>query len=116
MNTTQTSGIGNNSFLYIKWYPPPNHVTLKRVTDAACDYFGLDEEKVKSKSRKRELALCRFIIFGIVKKKSRLSLKSIADEFSRDHTSVIHGLQTLKDLMDTDETIRKQFNEIEAMV
>ena len=41
------------------------------------------------------------------------SLVTIANAFDRDHTTVIHGIDKITDLIDTDEEMK---NEIEALI
>jgi chromosomal replication initiator protein len=44
-------------------------------------------------------------------------LKNIGDHFGgRDHTTVIHSCQTVKDLMDTDVMIREHVKELQQKV
>jgi chromosomal replication initiator protein len=45
------------------------------------------------------------------------SLKTIGEHFGgRDHTTVIHSCQTVKDLMDTDTTFRDSVMELQQKV
>ena len=41
------------------------------------------------------------------------SLVTIANAFDRDHTTVIHGIDKITDLMDEDEDLK---NELEALI
>jgi chromosomal replication initiator protein len=53
----------------------------------------------------------------LAKQFTKNSLKNIGDHFGgRDHTTVIHSCQTVKDLMDTDVMIREQVKELQQKV
>jgi chromosomal replication initiation ATPase DnaA len=66
--------------------------------------FGCDTAQ---KSRKQEVVFARHVCMHLMKKFTRLSLKEIAEYFnSLDHSTVIHGLRRLQDLIETEETTR----------
>lgn len=91
--------------------------TVNRTLNKVSQYFGIPIEKIKSKSRKRELVICRQICFRIMKQKTRLSLKSIAEILGgRDHTTAIHSINTIENLMFSDNRIRNDVYAIEAMI
>ena len=55
---------------------------------------------MKAKSRKRELVHPRQVAMYLAKEKTDLSLKSIGYHFGgRDHSTVIHAVQTISDLV-----------------
>lgn len=69
--------------------------------------LDLKWEDVKSKCRKRELTEARFILMTHFKENG-LNLNEIGAQFSfRDHTTVIHSLNSFKDLYETDKKFKK---------
>jgi chromosomal replication initiator protein len=69
---------------------------------AVSEYTDIPVLKIKSRSRKREILRARQLCIYIIRKYTGMSLKSIGEQFGdRDHTTVIHSLNTIKDLMDT---------------
>src|SRR5690625_3001008 len=63
------------------------------------DYFDLDVETLKSKSRKRHIVTARQLAMFFVKKYTEHSLKNIGDAFGgRDHSTVIYSCLTVNDL------------------
>lgn len=69
--------------------------------------FGVTIEQMKDKTRKREIVIARQVAMYFAKEYTNMSLKSIGAHFGgRDHSTVIHALQSVSDLMDTD----KKFN------
>ncbi len=86
---------------------------IEDVVKTVCDYFHVEPEKVLTKSRKREFAQCRQISMYVLNTKTRMSLKNIGEYFGgRDHTTVIHSTQTVRDLMDVDEEYKKNVQTI----
>lgn len=64
------------------------------------------------RSRMRELVELRHIFFYIAKSFG-FSLSSIGIYLNkRDHTTVIHGIRTFRDLVETDPNFKQKYNEI----
>nr|WP_293834483.1 chromosomal replication initiator protein DnaA [uncultured Arsenicibacter sp.] len=87
-------------------------VTIDAVQEIVADHFGITVADLKSKSRKRELVYPRQIAMYLAKEKTELALKSIGYHFGgRDHSTVIHAIQTINDLItekpETRETVEK---------
>jgi chromosomal replication initiator protein len=62
---------------------------------------------LKSKSRLRSNVIPRQVAMYLAKELTNLSLKSIGYHFGgRDHSTVIHAIQTVNDLMDTDKEMK----------
>lgn len=71
-------------------------------------------DAVTGKCRVRDVAMTRFIIIHIIKQlEPRATLKDIGLIFGgRDHTTMIHSLRTLQDLLDVDKKLSAQYAEI----
>ena len=69
---------------------------------------------MKSKTRKREVVVARQVAMHFAKEYTDLSLKSIGYHFGkRDHSTVIHALSTVSDMMDTDRRFLSNIEEME---
>jgi chromosomal replication initiation ATPase DnaA len=83
-------------------------ITIELVT-------GLAFEKYNVRSRNRQLAFSRQLFFYLVRENSTLSLREVGEQFSYnfyykltgkmgkrwyDHSTVIHGIKTINDLME----------------
>ncbi|MEL6413198.1 MAG: helix-turn-helix domain-containing protein, partial [Bacteroidota bacterium] len=69
------------------------------------------------KSRKREVVLARQTAMYLSKKYTNHSLKSIGDYFGgRDHSTVIHALQTINDLLDTNPPFRRSLEDLQHKI
>ncbi len=92
-------------------------ITIDAIQKMVCEYFGVNYDKLLQKTRKREIVQARQITMFLAKSFTKNSLKTIGEHFGgRDHTTVIHSCQTVKDLMDTDTVFRENVMEITQKV
>jgi chromosomal replication initiator protein len=92
-------------------------ITIDAIQKMVCDYFDVPYEKLLQKTRKREIVQARQITMFLSKSFTKNSLKTIGEHFGgRDHTTVIHSCQTVKDLMDTDTLFKESVMELQHKV
>jgi chromosomal replication initiator protein len=92
-------------------------ITIDAIQKMVCDYFDVPYEKLLQKTRKREIVQARQITMFLAKTFTKNSLKTIGEHFGgRDHTTVIHSCQTVKDLMDTDSMFKESVMELQQKV
>ena len=92
-------------------------ITIEIIQKMVCDYFDISYDKLLQKTRKREIVQARQITMFLAKAFTKNSLKTIGEHFGgRDHTTVIHSCQTVKDLMDTDNSFRENVIELQQKV
>jgi chromosomal replication initiation ATPase DnaA len=76
---------------------------LINVLEGVCFIMGQDIERVKAKGRYRELVVCRHLFYYLSKYYYGAKLKDIGAITGVDHTSVIHGIQLINDLISIKE-------------
>ncbi|MDA3614931.1 chromosomal replication initiator protein DnaA [Polluticaenibacter yanchengensis] len=92
-------------------------ITIENIQKMVCEYFDVGYEKLQQKTRKREIVQARQITMYLAKAFTKNSLKTIGEHFGgRDHTTVIHSCQTVKDLMDTDNVFKENVLELQQKV
>jgi len=92
-------------------------ITIDTIQKMVCDYFDVPYDKLLQKTRKREIVQARQITMFLSKAFTKNSLKTIGEHFGgRDHTTVIHSCQTVKDLMDTDTIFKENVMELQQKV
>jgi chromosomal replication initiator protein len=75
-------------------------ITIEDIQRVVCQYFDIPEDLLRGKGRKKEIAFARQIAMFLSKELTLYSLKSIGLHFGgRDHTTVIHAVRTIKQLM-----------------
>lgn len=74
------------------------------------------ETKIQSKTRLREVVICRQMIHYILEKHTSMSLQSIGLKIGdRDHATVLHSKRTILNLMDTDRGFKEHVQKIESI-
>lgn len=92
-------------------------ITIENIQKMVCEYFDVPFDKLQQKTRKREIVQARQITMYLAKAFTKNSLKTIGEHFGgRDHTTVIHSCQTVKDLMDTDGVFKENVMELQQKV
>ena len=92
-------------------------ITIDAIQKMVCEYFDVAYDKLLQKTRKREIVQARQISMFLSKAFTKNSLKTIGEHFGgRDHTTVIHSCQTVKDLMDTDTFFKESVLELQQKV
>lgn len=92
-------------------------VSIDYIQKAVCEYFNVSPDKLKEKTRKRAVVQARQLSMYLAKNFTKNSLKVIGRHFGgRDHSTVIHSCQAVKDLMDTDKDFKESVAEIEKKI
>jgi chromosomal replication initiator protein len=88
-------------------------ITIDSIQSVVSEHLDVEVQMMKAKTRKREIVQARQIAMFFAKEFTKHSLKSIGSHFGgRDHSTVIHALQTVQDLMSTDKQFKKSVVEI----
>jgi chromosomal replication initiator protein len=88
-------------------------VNLDFIQKTVAEHFGIPVDLLKAKTRKKEVVTARQVAMYFAKEHTNHSLKSIGYHFGgRDHSTVIHSVQTVSDLIDSDKTFRTTIQEL----
>jgi len=93
-----------------------NEVGIDFIQKTVSETFNVSLDDMKDKTRKKEIVIARQVAMYFSKQYTNHSLKSIGYHFGgRDHSTVIHAVQTVNDMMETDsqfcssvETLKKK--------
>lgn len=84
------------------------------IEKATTQYLNVTIEEARSKKRERGIVECRQIIMYLLRKHTTLSLKSVGERIGRrDHTTVIHSVQHIRDMMKTELSVQIKISDIE---
>jgi len=87
--------------------PGKGRPSPEAILQAVADYFGLQAEELLGPSRKKQVALPRQIAMYLLCTDTDLSLEQVgAFMGKRDHTTVLHGRDKIRNLMEADPTTR----------
>ena len=97
------------------------NITIDDISKAVCHYLNIPENKIREKTRKKEIVLARQLAMYFSKELTKSSLKTIGLHFGgRDHSTVIHSQTTIEQLILKDpkakETLDALKNKIEMSV
>ncbi|WP_339866459.1 chromosomal replication initiator protein DnaA [uncultured Algoriphagus sp.] len=83
------------------------------IQKTVSEYYGIALDDLKAKTRKKEIVTARQVAMYFCKEFTNHSLKSIGYHFGgRDHSTVIHAVQTVNDIMETDTSFRNSVLEL----
>tara|TARA_B100000508_G_scaffold122703_1_gene104972 strand:+ start:7081 stop:8532 length:1452 start_codon:yes stop_codon:yes gene_type:complete len=92
-------------------------VSIDYIQKVVCDYFDLNIELLKSKTRKREVVQARQIAMFFSKKLTKSSLANIGAHCGgKDHATVLHACKTVNNLMETDKTFRGYIADLDKKI
>ncbi len=88
-------------------------LTPEVVLDATAAMYGFSVEELKGKSRQRPLTLARQVAMYVLRETTELSYPAIASAFGgRDHTTVMHAVDKIGNLMAERRQIFDQVTEL----
>ena len=88
-------------------------INVESIQNIVAVYFNLSIQEMLSPRRSRSLARPRQIAMYLAKKYTTNSLPDIGRKFSnRDHTTVIHAVKKIEELMKNDNEIKHNITEI----
>jgi chromosomal replication initiator protein len=92
-------------------------ISVENIIQEVIEYFNIKLSDIKGKTRLREVVMPRQIAMYLAKEFTPLSLKNIGYHFGgRDHSTVIHAIQTVNDQMGIDKKIAEQVNDLKSKI
>lgn len=92
-------------------------VSIDFIQKTVCEHFEVPVDKLKEKTRKRNVVQARQLSMYLAKNFTKNSLKIIGKHFGgRDHSTVIHSCQMVQNLMDTDTEFKDNVKELEKKI
>lgn len=90
-------------------------ITIEHVAKATAQYFRIPLADLKSKGRSQDITKARHIAMYLARKVVNAKQQEIGAFFGgRDHSSVIHAVNTIAEKVKTDPTLSKDINAIES--
>jgi chromosomal replication initiator protein len=96
---------------------PKKTVMIKDVVKVVSDFYNIDEDSIYNKTRRKEVVRPRQVIMYILREDFGVSFPSIGDKLGgRDHTTVIHSYEKVKEGIKTDSVLTQEINQIRSML
>jgi chromosomal replication initiator protein len=90
-------------------------INADSITKSVSNYFSLPVGDIRGKTRKKEITLARHIAMYMIHKFAKITLEDIGKYFDgRDHSTVIHGIKKINDMIKQDSRVSQQIYEIET--
>jgi chromosomal replication initiator protein len=88
-------------------------VSVDFIQKTVAEYFKVNLDSLKSKIKKREIVIPRQVAMYFCKRYTQLTLALIGENFGgRDHSTVIHALESVEDMMKTDSNFKSSVEEL----
>lgn len=88
-------------------------ILIEEIQRIVSSHYDISDDMLRAKTRKKEIAFVRQVAMYLAKELTNSSLKTIGLHFGgRDHSTVIHAIQTIEQLIKNDEKVRE---DIEAL-
>ena len=92
-------------------------ININYIQEIVSKFFNISIEQMKDKARRKEIVIARQVAMYFSKDFTNNSLKSIGFHFGgRDHSTVIHAVQSVNDMIDTDSIFKKNIKEINKRI
>jgi len=97
--------------------PRANQVTLQAIIDAVVAFYGVKLIDMQSRRRYRSVTEPRQVCMWFARHRTRYSLEEIGGHFGgRDHTTVMHAVQTIDKKLEKDVQFARQIEQIEENI
>ena len=92
-----------------------NDITIDSIIRKTAEYFNVTDYDIKGKSRNKNIILARHISIFLASKLTSYSLSEIGKSMNgKDHTTIMHSVDRIKSLLETDESIKTAVSAIES--
>jgi chromosomal replication initiator protein len=96
---------------------PKKIASVKEVVKAVVDFYNIEEESVYEKTRRKEVVKPRQLAMYILREDCGISYPLIGERLGgRDHTTVIHSCEKIREELKNDSVLEGELNQIRAML
>jgi len=96
---------------------PKKNISIKDVIKVTSEFYGIEEINIFEKGRKKEVIKPRQVIMYLLREDFDISFPSIGDKVgNRDHSTVIHSYEKIKNDLKTDPELVQEINQIRSML
>jgi chromosomal replication initiator protein len=93
------------------------NITIDDISKAVCHYLNIAENKIREKTRKKEIVLARQLAMYFSKELTKSSLKTIGLHFGgRDHSTVIHACNSIEQMRNNDISMKELIDSIRKKI
>ena len=87
-------------------------LSIDEIVKAVCSTYDVTYADILSNNRTQPLATARQVAMFLARKLTGNSTPTVANEFKRNHTTVLHGTQTIQKRIDVEPELKKTIEQI----
>ncbi|MDE6927456.1 MAG: chromosomal replication initiator protein DnaA [Muribaculaceae bacterium] len=91
-----------------------HRLDFELIVDRVANYYGIESDKLFTKTRKREISDMRQVVMYLAKAMANMSLKAIGSRLGRSHATVLYGCNTIEQRLGVDRKLTEEIKSIEA--
>ncbi len=96
---------------------PRKALSVKDITKVVADFYNIDENHIYEKTRRKEVVKPRQLVMYIMREDCSVSFPLIGQKLGgRDHTTVIHSCDKIKNEIREDPNLLSEINRIRALL
>jgi chromosomal replication initiator protein len=96
---------------------PKKNISAKEIVKIVADFYNIEEASIYEKTRRKEVVKPRQIVMYILREDCSISFPLIGQKLGgRDHTTVIHSCEKIKNEIKTDIALSQEINQIRTML
>lgn len=96
---------------------PKKILSIKDITKVVADFYNIDENHIYEKTRRKEVVKPRQLVMYILREDCSVSFPLIGQKLGgRDHTTVIHSCDKIKNEIREDPNLLQEINQIRALL
>ena len=92
-----------------------DELTVLKIKNVVCEYYGLTRGQIESKSRTKQIANARHIAVYLCRKHLQIPFVKIGMEFgNRDHSTIMSSYEKAKTMIKKDSLFKTAVQQIET--
>lgn len=94
-----------------------NNINIESITKTVCTHLNIAENKIRDKTRKKEIVHARQLAMYLSKEMTNASLKTIGLHFGgRDHSTVVHACTSVENTRANDEIFSELIDDLRNQI
>lgn len=96
---------------------PKKSISAKDVIKKVADFYNIEENSIYEKTRRKEVVKPRQVIMYILREDFSISYPAIGEKLGgRDHTTVIHSCEKVRNELKVDSTLSQELSQIRTLI
>ncbi len=92
-------------------------ISVQEVVKTIANFYGIEEASIYEKTRRKEVVRPRQVIMFLLREDFHISFPTIGEKLGgRDHTTVIHSCDKIKNDLTVDSTLGQEIHQIRLML